>query len=162
MVNVNAAIDRPWIIDGVLEILAAALTKTYIFIQGMTTVWDSNLYERDSIGSGTPVFTQNGDVIGTFSFQLKNSVDLYFLNSGAENDSFLSNWLKNHAIQQPTEVQFTQTFTARKQVVDPQARLIFTGRIMKPEISQLVDVAVDDVIIDGEIIALANAERLDV
>ncbi len=162
MVNVNAAIDRTWRIDGVVEILAAALTKTYVFIQGMTTVWDSGLYARDSIGTGTSVFTQNGDVIATFSFLLKNSIDLYQLDSGVENDSFLSNWLKNHAKQEPTEVQFTQTFTARKQTTDPQARLVFTGRIMKPEISQLVDVAVDDVVIDGEIIALLNAERLDV
>lgn len=159
---VNAAIDRTWRIDGRLEILAAALTKTYIFIQGMTTIWDSGLYARDSIGDGTSVFTQNGDVIGIFSFLLKNSVDLYQLNTGVENDSFLSNWLKNHAIQAPTQVQFTQTFTARKQTVDPQSRLVFTGRIMKPEISQLVDVAIDDIVIDGEIIALLNAERLDV
>jgi len=162
MVNVNAKIDRTWRIDGVVSILAAALTKTYIFVQGLTTVWDSGTYERDSIGDGTSVFTQNGDVIGTFSFLMKNTVDLMQLDSGVENDSFLSNWLKNHAKQAPTEVQFTQTFTARKQTVDPQARLVFTGRIMKPEISQLVDVAIDDVVIDGEIIALLNAERLDV
>ena len=162
MVNVNAAVDRTWRIDGVLDILAAALTKTYVFIQGMTTVWDSGIYARDSIGSGTSIFTQNGDVIGTFSFLLKNSIDLYQLDTGVENDSFLSNWLKNHAKQQPTTVQFTQTFTARDQTIDKQSRLVFTGRIMKPEISQLVDVAVDDVVIDGEIVALLNAERLDV
>ncbi len=162
MVNVNAALDRTWKIDGVVEILAAALVKTYIFVQGLSTSWDSNLYERDHIGSGTSVFTQAGDVIGTFSFLLKNTVDLYQKDSGVENDSFLSNWLKNHAIQAPTEVQFTQTLTARKQTIDPQARLVFTGRIMKPDISQLVDVAIDDVVIDGEILALLNAERLDV
>jgi len=162
MVNVNQAIDRTWRIDGVLSILAAALPKEYVFIQGMTTIWDSGIYARDSIGTGKSIFTQNGDVIGSFSFLMKNTVDLMQLDSGVENDSFLSNWLKNHAIQAPTEVQFTQTFTARKQTTDPQSRLVFTGRIMKPEISQLVDVAVDDVIIDGEIIALLNAERLDV
>ena len=162
MVNVNEEINRTWRIDGVLEILAAALTKQYVFIQGMTTVWDSNAYARDSIGTGRSVFTQNGDVIGSFSFLLKNTVDLYALDSGSDNDSFLSNWIKNHAIQKPTEVQFTQTFTAREQTVDPQSRLQFTGRIMKPEISQLVDVAVDDVVVDGEIIALIKAERLDV
>lgn len=162
MVNVNAEIDRTWKIDGVVEILAAALTKTYIFVQGMSTSWDSGVYERDHIGSGTSVFTQVGDVIGSFSFLMKNTVDLFQKDSGVENDSFLSNWLKNHAKQQPTEVQFTQTFTAREQVTDPQARLVFTGRIMKPDLSQLVDVAVDDVVIDGEILALLNAERLDV
>ena len=162
MVNVNAAIDRTWKIDGVVEILAAALTKTYIFIQGMTTSWDSNLFERDHIGAGTSIFTQAGDVIGTFSFLLKNTVDIFQKDTGVEDDSFLSNWLKNHAKQAPTEVQFTQTFTARKQTIDPQARLVFTGRIMKPDLSQLVDVAVDDVVIDGEILALLNAERLDV
>ncbi len=162
MVDINQKIDRTWRIDGVVEILAAALNKKYIFVQGLTTVWDSGSYARDSIGDGEAVFTQNGDVIGTFSFQLKNTVDLYQLDSGVENDSFLSNWLKNHAEQDPTEVQFTQTFTARKQTVDPQSRIVFTGRIMKPEMSQLVDVAIDDVVIDGEILALLNAERLDV
>ena len=162
MVDVNKSIDRTWRIDGVLEILAAALNKKYIFIQGMTTIWDSGIYTKDSIGSGTSIFTQNGDVIGSFSFELKNSIDLYQKDSGVEDDSFLSNWLKNHAKQQPTTVQFTQTFTARDQTVDPQSRLVFTGRIMKPEISQLVDVAVDDVVIDGDILTLLNAERLDV
>lgn len=162
MVDVNKSVDRTWRIDGVLEILAATLTKKYIFVQGMTTIWDSGVYARDSIGSGTSIFTQNGDVIGNFSFELKNSIDLYQKDSGVEDDSFLSNWLKNHAKQQPTTVQFTQTFTARDQTVDPQSRLVFTGRIMKPEISQLVDVAIDDVVIDGEILTLLNAERLDV
>ena len=162
MVDVNKKINRTWRIDGVVEILAASLNKKYIFVQGLTTVWDSGSYARDSIGTGESVFTQNGDVIGLFNFELKNSVDLYQLDSGVENDSFLSNWLKNHAKQDPTKVQFTQTFTARKQTVDPQARLVFTGRIMKPEISQLVNVAVDDIVIDGEITALLDAERLDV
>lgn len=162
MVDVNKSVDRTWRIDGVLEILAAALTKKYIFIQGMTTVWDSGNYARDSIGSGTSIFTQNADVIGNFNFLMKNTIDLYQLDSGVENDSFLSNWLKNHAKQQPTTVQFTQTFTARDQTVDKQVRLVFTGRIMKPEISQLVDVAVDEIVIDGEILTLLNAERLDV
>lgn len=162
MVNVNQKIDRTWKIDGVVEILAAALTKKYIFVQGLTTVWDSGLYEIDHIGTGDSVFTQAGDVIGSFQFLMKNTIDLMQLDSGVENDSFLSNWLKNHAKQAPTVVQFTQTFTARDQTTDPQTRLVFTGRIIKPEISQLVDVAVDDVVIDGDILTLLNAERLDV
>lgn len=153
----NEKINRTWRKDGVVTVEGTP----YAFVQGMVITLDANIFTRDFTGAGESVFTQNGDVIGTFSFSLKNTVDIYDVGDAGVGDDLdlLGTWLKRIADIDPPEVTFIQTYKARKQTTNEFVRITFTGRIMIPELSQLVDVAVDDATIDGEITVLTTVNR---
>lgn len=157
--SLNLKQNRTWKKDGVITVAGTV----YAFVQGMIITLDANIFTRDFTGIGESVFTQAGDVIGTFSFSLKNTVDIYKVGTSAVGDNLnlLGTWLTRIADIDPPEITFIQTYKARKQPSNEFVRLTFTGRIMTPELSQLVDVAVDDATIDGEITALSSVIRSD-
>lgn len=155
--SINLEANRTWRKDGIVSVDGTP----YAFVQGMTITLDANIFARDFTGAGESVFTQNGDVIGSFSFALKNTVDVY--NTGTstitDSDTLLSTWLLKIADINPPVITFIQTYFARKASSDKRVRITFTGRIMTPQLSQLVDVAVDDAVIDGEITSLTPIVR---
>lgn len=128
----------------------------WLFVQGLTTVWDASIFTRDFTGTGQSVFTQSGDVIGSFAFNTKNTVDAYKIGSALDIDNveLIGTMIKAIASQKPVKVTFIQTFVAVAEAggVNDRIRVTFDGRIMKPELSWLVDEAVDGVVIDGEIL----------
>lgn len=156
--STNLQANRTWKIDGVILVNGVA----WLFVQGLTAVFDANLFTRDIIGTGQAIFTQNADVIGTFNFQAKNSVDVYKVGTAliTDSDALIGTMLTAIAAQKPVSITFVQTFVARDAGgTNDRIRITFTGRIMKPELSWLVDVAVDDVLIDGEITGLDSVIR---
>ena len=150
--SLNLQDNRTQKIEGVILVNGVA----WLFVQGMTSVFDAGLFTRDFIGTGKPVFTQLGDVIGSFNFALKNTVDIYKTGSALSSDAteLVGTWIKAIAEHKPVNVSFVQSLVAGPEAggSDDRIRISWDGRIMKPEISWLVDVAVDDVIVDGEIL----------
>lgn len=164
----NVKADRTWRKDGIIEVITdtGPIDKTaYAFVQGMVITLDANIFTRDFTGIGESVFTQAGDVIGTFTFDLKNTVDIFKIGNAdipPDDDGvdLLGTWLAKIADIDPPILTFVQTYIARKSTnANNRVRITFTGRIMTPALSQLVDVAADDVSIDGEIITLTEIER---
>lgn len=155
--SLNVKQNRTWRKDGIISVDGTE----YAFVQGMVITLDTNIFTRDFTGIGESVFTQAGDVIGTFSFDLKNTVDIFKIGTAAVTDDLdlLGTWLKRIADIDPPEITFIQTYIARKATSNDRVRITFTGRIMTPALSQLVDVAVDDVTVDGEITALTTIQR---
>ena len=156
--SLNLQDNRTWKIDGVINIEGVP----WLFVQGLTAIFDAGVFTRDLIGTGQPVFTQLGDVIGGFNFSTKNTVDIYRVGTALISDSpeLIGTMLKAIAAQAPLTIQFVQTLVARDAGgVNDRIRITFDGRIMKPEISWLVDIAVDDVVIDGEITKLVSVIR---
>ncbi len=128
----------------------------WLFVQGLTVIFDAGVFTRDNIGTGQAVFTQLGDVIGSFNFNTKNTVDIYRIGTALDTDSveLIGTMIKAIAAQKPVTVTFVQTLVGVPEAggVNDRIRITFDGRIMKPEISWLVDEAVDGVVIDGEIL----------
>ncbi len=156
--SLNQQANRTWKIDGVINIEGVP----WLFVQGLTAIFDAGVFTRDLIGTGQPVFTQLGDVIGGFNFSTKNTVDIYKVGTAtiSDNPELIGTMLKAIAAQAPLNIQFKQTLVARDAGgTNDRIRITFDGRIMKPEISWLVDVAVDDVTIDGEITNLVSVIR---
>lgn len=156
--SLNLQDKRTWKIDGVIKVEGVL----WLFVQGLTAVFDANVFTRDLIGTGQPVFTQLGDVIGSFNFNTKNTVDIYKVGTALISDDpeLIGTMLEAIAAQAPLNVQIVQTLVARDAGgTNDRIRITFDGRIMKPEISWLVDVAVDDVLIDGEITNLVSVIR---
>ena len=156
--SLNAQANRTWKIDGIILVEGTP----WLFVQGMTVVAEAGVFTRDIVGTGQAVFTQNADVVGSFNFNLKNTVDVYKVGTALSVDAInlIGTWLKKINEQSPPSVTFVQTLGARDAGgVNDRIRITFQGRIMKPEISWQIDTAVDDVVVDGEITDITSIIR---
>ena len=151
----NAKVDRTWRINGSVSI--AGMTAQ--FVQGMSITMDANLFQRNYIGTGESVFTQNGDVVGSFSFSLKNTTTLYSEAVTPTEKQTISYWMKNIADIEPKEIIFIELFNAPKGTGKKNARIKFTGRVMKPTVVMDVGDGLQDVNVEGEITTFTSALR---
>lgn len=151
----NEKADRTFRINGSLSIAS----QIAVFVQGMNISLDAGVLQRDSIGTGESVFTQNGDVIGSFSFSLRNTTSLYDPAATPTLQETISFW--NGAIDDfdPAIIAFIQTLNAPKGSGDKFARIRFNGRVMKPAVITEVDDALQDATVDGEITTYTSALR---
>ena len=143
----NQKVDRTFRKNGSLSIS----NKIAVFVQSMNISVDAGVLQRDFTGTGESVFTQNGDVIGTFSFSLRNTTDLYDPASTPTLDETISFWNQAIANFDPAIINFIQTMNAPNGTGDKFARIRFDGRIMKPVIITEVDDALLDATVEGEI-----------
>ncbi len=151
----NQKSDRTFRINGSVSIDGSKA----VFVQDMNISIDAGVLQRDHTGIGESVFTQNGDVIGSFSFSLKNTVDLYDTAATPTLDKTMSKWMKSISDFDPKIVDFIETFEATKGTGNKFARIVFKGRIMNPTTSLSVDNAVEDAVVSGEITEFTSAKR---
>lgn len=151
----NLKDDRTFRINGSVSIAG----KLAVFVQGMEITIDANVLQRDFIGDGTSVFTQNGDVIGSFSFSLRNTTSLYDPSVTPTLQQTLSLWMKAISDFDPTIINFIQTFNAPKGTGSKFARIKFTGRIMTPVTVMAVDDALENANVTGEVTVFTSALR---
>lgn len=151
----NQKADRTFRINGSVSIAG----KIAVFVQGMTITTDANVLQRDSIGTGESVFTQNGDVLGSFSFNLRNTTSLYDPAATPTLDETISKWMQAVSDFDPSIINFIQTFNAPKGTGDKFARIRFTGRIMTPETVMAVDDGLENANVTGEITVFTSALR---
>ncbi len=154
----NAKVNRTFRINGSISI---AGTQP-LFVQGMDIEIDANSFQRDFTGSGDSVFTQNGDIIGTFSFNLKNTVDLFSATATATDTKTVSYWMQQIADLNPPEIVFIQNFVVGDSSATGNAigRITFTGRVMSAKTAMDVSDAVEDVPVTGEVITLTQVQRV--
>jgi len=155
----NQQDDRIFRINGVFEIDKGTDENQLVFIQGLTYSLDAGVFERDFIGTGESIFSQNGDVLGTGSFNTKDTIDMLDGAVPAVDVATLSKWLTDIANQEPTEIDVIQTINAPKSLGDKFGRILMKIRIMKPELDENVDQAVDGLNVDFEIIGFTSAQR---
>lgn len=155
MLSYNQKNDRTFRINGSLSIAG----KIAVFVQGINILIDAGVLQRDFMGTGESVFTQNGDIIGSFSFSLKNTTSLYDPNVTPTLPETVSYWMNAIANFDPVIVSFIQTMNAPKGTGSKFARIRFNGRVMAPNIVQNVDNAIEDAIVNGEITAFTSALR---
>lgn len=155
MSSYNLKADRTFRINGSVSIAG----KIASFVQGMEITMDANVLQRDSIGTGQSVFTQNGDVIGTFNFLLKNTTSLYDPASTPTLQETLSFWMNAINDFDPAIIAFIQTLNAPKGTGDKFARIRFNGRIMTPVVGMTVDDAIENATVAGEITTFTSALR---
>lgn len=151
----NLKKDRTFRIRGAVNIAGMVAQ----FVQNMNVTLNAAVFQRDSIGTGESVFTQNSDIVGSFSFGLKNTTSLFDPASTPTLDSTISKWMDAIAKQDPIELTFIQTFLADKGTGVKTARISFTGRIMQAGTSMSVDDAIENVNVEGEITELSTVRR---
>lgn len=152
----NQKADRTYRINGSVQI--AGMTAQ--FVQEMNVMMDASSFQRDSTGTGQSVFTQNSDVVGTFDFLLKNTISLYDPAATPVLQSTVSYWMQAIADYDPAIIDFIQTFNAPESAgTIKNARIQFTGRVMKVGSELSVDDGIGDIKVEGEITMFASARR---
>lgn len=152
----NLKDDRIFRISGTFNI--AGLTAQ--FVQDVDITMDAGSFQRNSDGSGASVFTQNSDVVGSFSFKLKNTISLYDPASVPVLQSTVSYWMQSIANFNPAIINFIQTLNASKSSsTTKNARIQFSGRVLKVGPKTSVDDGVGDVMVEGEITEFTGARR---
>lgn len=120
-------------------------------------------WDIDRIDTAAPIFTKISDVLGTFSFNIKNLVSLYDTVNPPTDDLSLSKWIIDIAAGQPPSIIFAPVMkgveTNGNPPTNPFINLIFTGRVMNVPIDQVLDQGVQDVVISGEIIDIGQIRR---
>jgi len=154
----NTKTNRTFRIDGTISIAGSKP----LFVQGMEINVDASSFQRDFMGDGESVFTQNGDIIGSFTFNLKNTVDLYSSVATATDQKTISFWMQQIAKQNPPIITFIENFTAGDSSATgvTNARITFKGRIMTSKTVMNVDDAIEDAEVAGEITELTQVQRV--
>lgn len=120
-------------------------------------------WDIDRIDTAKPIFTKISDVLGTFSFNIKNLVSLYDTTKPPTDELLLSKWIIDISVGNPPEIIFAPVMRAVETTgslpTNPFINLIFTGRVNSVPIDQVIDQGIQDVVISGEIINIDQIRR---
>lgn len=120
-------------------------------------------WDTDRIDTAKPIFTKISDVLGTFSFNIKNLVSLYDTAKPPTDPLLLSKWIIDIKNGNPPEIIFAPVMRAVKTdgalPTNPFVNLIFTGRVTDVPIDQVIDQGIQDVVISGDIIDIDQVRR---
>lgn len=134
-----------------------AIVSAWNFTSSMDE-WDTN-----RIDTAKPIFTKISDVVGTFSFNIKNLVSLYDTAKPPTDPLLLSKWIIDIAAGNPPEIIFAPVMRAVKTngslPTNPFVNLIFTGRVNSVPIDQVIDQGIQDVVISGDVIDIDQVRR---
>lgn len=156
---INQKADRYHTYKGLLQINTGADTKQLKFIQELLISFDDSALERDFCDNGTPVWTRVGDVLGNFSFRLKDTVDLADTVTPSTNEETISYMLEQIASGDPPSFNFIRVQEASKSTGNKFGRLRYTGRVMKVSLDRGDKRGVDEAVIEGEITAITSYLR---
>ena len=155
----GAKTERTQRYQGVFQSSYSGNTYQYKFTKDMDVELNDDNVQRDRVDDGTPAFTRVGDVLGVFTFHLKDTVDLYDTTDTPTLQETVSYWLYKIANLDFASLSFIETLKAPTSVGNQFARLKFDGRIVKVRIERTDNVGVEDVIVEGEITAWTSADR---
>ena len=120
-------------------------------------------WDIDRIDTAAPIFTKITDIVGTFSFNLKNLVSLYDTAKPPTDALSLSKWIIDIKDGLPPEITFAPVMRAVDTngalPTNPFINLIFTGRVMSVPIDQVLDQGIQDVVISGEMTDIDQIRR---
>ena len=116
-------------------------------------------WDVDRIDTAGPIYTKVNDILGIYSFNLKNLVSLYDTASSPADELLLSKWIENIANGTPSSIVFAPVMKAVNADSNSFLNLIFTGRVMDVPIDQVLDQGVQDVVISGEITTITQVRR---
>ena len=145
---------------GILQIdIGSSNTKSLKFVKDMEVILDDVDTDEDLVDTGEPVYSPKSDKLGSFKFNWKNTIDLFDSVVPATNQQTVSYWQEQIAARDFPSVAFIRVFKAPKSSGNQFGRLKFTGRIKAVKQSSPYNVAVDDVEVTGEVIALTSMQR---
>jgi len=136
---------------GILQIEVGANTFQLKFTQRLFSSINLDNFDRDFIDDQTPTFSQNGDILGNATVELKDTADLYDSVTPATNVNTVSYWKEGIALGLPRSVTFLETKQADESTGNKFAREKWTGRIVDVTNEEFVNQALYDATLTIEI-----------
>lgn len=136
-------------------------TDTIKFIQDWEFTPSMADFDIDRIDTAKPIFTKKSDIIGTFRFVMKNTVDVYDTTLVPDEPLTVSDWMISIANGEPVSITFITILTAPKDGNATHGKVTyqFTGRIMETPLTQTRDTGVQELEVTGEITAITKVQK---
>lgn len=159
MSTINQPDDRTFVYDNsIFQFIDAGGNKTLQFIQNWEFTPNMADFDIDKIDTADPIFTKKSDIIGTFSFNPKNTVDFYEPGSASEPTTYAW-WATQIALGQPPTITILLTMNAPKSSGDKFARVQFKGRVMSAPLTRVEETGVHEFTVNGEITEITSVTR---
>jgi len=160
MATVNTPDNRTFVYeDSFYQIKSGATTDVLQFIQDWEFTPSMDDFDIDKIDTAEPIFTKKSDIVGTFAFTTKNTVDVYD-GTGSSNLLKATTWMESIAKGEPVSITFITILTAPKDAGPTHGTVTyeFTGRIMTTPVIQVRDTGVQELQVTGEITGITKVD----
>ena len=115
-------------------------------------------FDIDRIDTADPIFTKKSDVLGTFSFNPKNTVDFYEPGSSSQPTTYAF-WATQIAVGEPPIITILATMRAPKSSGNQFAKVQFKGRVMSCPLTRVDETGVHEFTVNGEITEITSVTR---
>ncbi len=153
--------DRTFVYSGLFQV--GSKPANFQFIQDWEFRPNMAEFDIDKIDTAAPIFTKKSDILGTFSFNTKNTIDIYDQTDPptATSDFTVSFWAIQIAKGDPPVINFViKAIGLGVGVSTPtDVNYKFTGRIMDVGVTRIRDTGVHEVDVNGEITAIEEVKR---
>ncbi len=161
--NTNLAEERTFVYEDSFYQISddgGTNTNTIKFIQDWEFIPSMADFDIDRIDTGEPIFTRKSDILGTFRFVTKNTIDVYDATDPPTDDLTASRWMIQIANGEPVSITFVTILTATKDGNGTHGKLTiqFTGRIMETPLIRVRDTGVQELEVTGEITAIQKVD----
>lgn len=131
------------------------------FIQDWEFLPSMDDFDIDNLDDATPIFTPKSDILGTFSFNPKNAIDIYDTANDSDDLLTATAWMLRIKEGNPAVITFITILTAFNDGLSTHGKvtLQWTGRIMNPGVTQTRNTGVQELIASGEITDIVVVQR---
>jgi hypothetical protein len=157
--TINQPDDRTFIYeDSPFQFIDNTGIKRLLLIQNWNFQPSMADFDIDKIDTAAPIFTKKSDILGSFSFNTKNTVDFYDPGS-AVNPTTYAWWATQIALGQPPIVTFLLTMRAPDSSGNQFAKIQYNGRIMSIPLDRVSETGVHEFTVNGEITEITSVTR---
>ena len=157
--SINQPDDRTFVYeDSPFQFEDAGGTKRLALIQNWTFTPNMADFDIDKIDTADPIFTKKSDILGSFSFNTKNTVDFYDPGSALEPDTYAF-WALQIAQGKPVTITILLTMKAPDSAGNKTAKVLFNGRIMSCPLDRVEETGVHEFTVNGEITEITSITR---
>lgn len=134
---------------------------TIKFIQDWEFLASMDDFDIDNIDTATPIFTPKSDILGTFSFNPKNAIDIYDTANDSDDLLTATAWMLRIKEGNPAVITFIVILTAFDDGLTTHGTVTiqWTGRIMNPGVIQTRNTGVQELVVSGEITDIEIVQR---
>ncbi len=159
MSAINQPEDRTFVYeDSPFQFVDNTGNRRLAFIQNWTFTPNMADFDIDRIDTADPIFTKKSDILGTFTFNPKNTVDFYDPGSALSPITYAF-WATQIALGEPPIVTFLIEMRAPKSSGDKVGKISFKGRIMSCPLDRIEETGVNDFTVNGEITEITSVTR---
>lgn len=162
MVDITEPSNRTFVYkDSFFQIDDGVNNDRIKFIQDWTFEPSMDDFDIDNIDTATPIFTPKSDILGTFSFNFKNAIDIYDTSNDSNDLLTATAWMLRIKEGNPAVITIISILTAFDDGLTTHGKVTvqWTGRIMSTPLTQTRDTGVQELEVVGEITDIEIVQR---